>query len=314
MNLKFLETLVWVARLKSFRLTAEKMFTTQASVSSRIAALEDELGTRLFLRDSKGVSLTPAGQKVLEYAEHMINTTQELKQSIGDSGNVQRSIRIGAIDVVINSWLSSFIAKVMERYPTLEIELTVDTTRNLSDQLQKGYLDVSFQIDMVRSDSVRNLELANFPVHWIVPADSLYHRGYASIAELSKERIITFSKNSRPHLDTLSLLHAANVSAPRVSCVSSVAAITHLIRTGFGVGLLPGAVVCEDLRRGVLATLDDLPQPPPLGLVATWHTGPGLELNEDMVALACEALCEYGAQMGEGMISILVPDPDQETP
>jgi hypothetical protein len=54
-NLKFLETFVWVARLKSFRLTAEKLFSTQASISSRIAALEDEMGVRLFVRDSKGV-------------------------------------------------------------------------------------------------------------------------------------------------------------------------------------------------------------------------------------------------------------------
>lgn len=313
MNLKFLETLVWVARLKSFRLTAEKMFTTQASVSSRIAALEDELGTRLFLRDSKGVSLTPAGQKVLEYAEHMMNTLQELKQSIGDINNVQRSIRIGAIDVVIHTWLSSFITKLMERYPGLEIELTIDTTRNLSDQLQKGYLDISFQVEMVRSDSVRNLELATFPVHWVVPADSLYHRGYDSIAEVTKERIITFSKNSRPHLDVLNLLYAANVSAPRVSCVSSVAAMTHLIRTGFGVGLLPAVVVREELDRGALTILDGLAQPSPLGLVATWHTGPGAELNEEIIALACEALSEYGAQVGEGMISVMVPDMGQET-
>lgn len=54
MNLRFLETFVWVARLKSFRLTAEKLFTTQASVSSRIAALEADLGVKLLLRDSRG--------------------------------------------------------------------------------------------------------------------------------------------------------------------------------------------------------------------------------------------------------------------
>lgn len=63
MNLRFLETFVWVARLKSFRLTAEKLFTTQASVSSRIAALEADLGVKLLLRDSRGVSLTPEGAR-----------------------------------------------------------------------------------------------------------------------------------------------------------------------------------------------------------------------------------------------------------
>ncbi len=82
MNIKFLETFVWVARLKSFRLTAEKLFTTQASISSRIAALEDEMGVRLFVRDSKGVSLTSEGQRVLEYAERIMDTMQSMKAVI----------------------------------------------------------------------------------------------------------------------------------------------------------------------------------------------------------------------------------------
>ena len=76
MNLRFLETFVWVARLKSFRLTAQKLFTTQAAVSSRIAALEADLGVKLLLRDSRGVSLTPEGSKVLEHAERMLETGQ----------------------------------------------------------------------------------------------------------------------------------------------------------------------------------------------------------------------------------------------
>jgi DNA-binding transcriptional LysR family regulator len=50
MNLKFLETFVWVARLKSFRLTAEKLFTTQASMSSRIAVLEATWGEAVSAR------------------------------------------------------------------------------------------------------------------------------------------------------------------------------------------------------------------------------------------------------------------------
>lgn len=313
MNLRFLETFVWVARLKSFRLTAEKLFSTQASISSRIAALEDELGTRLFLRDSKGVSLTPEGQKVLEYAERMIDTMQALKQSISDTGNIQGRIRVGAMDTVIHTWLSPFVTKIMERYPGVEIELTADTARNLCEQLQKGYLDIIVQTDMVHGDSVRNLELGSFPVQWIVPTGSLYHRRYASIDELAKERIITFSKNSRPHQDILNLLHAGNVCAPRISCVNSVAAMTRLIRDGFGIGALPAALVSEELKQGVLTLLEGVPQPPPLGVVATWRNGVGLELSEDIIALACEALYEYGEQMGEAMLALAIPGTEQKT-
>lgn len=313
MNLRFLETFVWVARLKSFRLTAEKLFSTQASISSRIAALEDELGTRLFLRDSKGVSLTPEGQKVLEYAERMIDTMQALKQSISDTGNIQGRIRVGAMDTVIHTWLSPFVTKVMERYPAVEIELTADTARNLSEQLQKGYLDIIFQTDMVNGDSVRNVELASFPVRWIVPTGSLYHRPYTSMDEMAKERIITFSKNSRPHQDILNLLHAGNVSAPRISCVNSIAAMTRLIRDGFGIGALPPALVNDELKQGVLTILDNVPEPPPLPVVATWRTGVGLELNEDIIALACDALDVYAEQVGTERMARVSPLPEQKS-
>ena len=163
MNLKFLETFVWVARLKSFRLTADKLFTTQASISSRIAVLESELGVKLFLRDSRGVSLTPEGLKVLDYAEQMMDTMQALKQSIETRSSKAGRVRIGVMDTVIHTWLSPLVAQMTDHYPLVEIELVADTSLNLCDQLQKGFLDLILQTDLVRQESVRSLELASHP-------------------------------------------------------------------------------------------------------------------------------------------------------
>ncbi len=192
MNLKFLETFVWVARLKSFRLTAEKLFSTQASISSRIAVLEDELGVKLFVRDSRGVTLTPEGDKVLAYAERMMDTMHALKQSLDTGASTQGRIRIGAMDTVIHTWLSPLVARVTETFPAVEIELMADTARNLSEQLQKGYLDLIFQTDSLRHESVLNLELGSYPLRWIVSTGSIYHRDYASLADLARERVVTF--------------------------------------------------------------------------------------------------------------------------
>ena len=61
MNLRFLETFVWLAKLRNFRVTAEKLHTTQAAVSSRIATLEQDFGARLFDRGSREVTLTQDG-------------------------------------------------------------------------------------------------------------------------------------------------------------------------------------------------------------------------------------------------------------
>ena len=297
MNLKFLETFVWVARLKSFRLTAEKLFSTQASISSRIAALEDEMGVRLFVRDSKGVSLTTEGLRVLEYAEHIMDTMQSMKDAIKDPRQVRGRIRIGAMDTVIHTWLSPLVTRLMKCYPALEIELTADTASNLCVQLEKGYQDIIFQTDVLRFDSVRNTVLARYPMHWVVPTGSAYDRTYASLEELSLERIVTFSRNSRPHQDILNMLHTANIVTQRINCVNSASAITRLVRDGFGIGALPAALVRGELAQGVLTLIHDVPLPPAMDIVASWRTGAGMELVEDIVSLTQEVVGEFAAQM-----------------
>ncbi|GAA0273997.1 MULTISPECIES: LysR family transcriptional regulator [Pseudomonas] len=297
MNLKFLETFVWVARLKSFRLTAEKLFTTQASISSRIAVLESELGVKLFLRDSRGVSLTPEGVKVLDYAEQMMVTLQGLKQSLETTSSKVGRIRIGAMDTVIHTWLSPLVAELMDHFPLVEIELVADTALNLSDQLQKGFLDLILQTDLLRLETVRSLELGSHPMAWIVASQSIYNRDYASLADLAQERIITYSKNSHPHQDVIRLMQANGVAAPRMNCVNSVSAITRLLRDGFGIGALPPVLVGEELARGELLMLPMEQRLPNLQVVVSWRVG--VELVEEIVGLCQKVVARYAEEVGE---------------
>jgi DNA-binding transcriptional LysR family regulator len=305
MNLKFLETFVWVARLKSFRLTAEKLFTTQASISSRIAVLEGELGVKLFLRDSRGVSLTPEGLKVLDYAEQMMDTMQALKQSISTRSSKVGRIRIGVMDTVIHTWLSPLVAEMTDAYPLVEIELVADTSLNLCDQLQKGFLDLVLQTDLLRQETIRSLELASHPIGWIAATNSIYNREYTSVADLARERIITYSKNSHPHQDVLSLMQANGVITPRLNCVNSVSAITRLLRDGFGIAALPPVLVSEELARGELTLLAIEQRPPNLQVVVSWRVG--VELVEEIVVLCQKVLRSYAQKVGEGYIVLSKP-------
>lgn len=302
MNLKFLETFVWVARLKSFRLTADKLFTTQASISSRIAVLEGELGVKLFLRDSRGVSLTPEGLKVLDYAEQMLDTMAALKQSIETRSSKVGRVRIGVMDTVIHTWLSPLVAQMTDLYPRVEIELVADTALNLCDQLQKGFLDLVLQTDLIRHESVRSLELASHPLGWIVASNSIYNRDYADLAELAQERIITYSKNSRPHQDIVALMQANGVLAPRLNCVNSVSAITRLLRDGFGIGALPPVLVTEELARGELILLDIEQRPANLPVMVSWRVG--VEWVEEIVTLCQQVLAGYAHKVGKDCITL----------
>ena len=292
MNMRFLLTFVWVARLGSFRLTAEKLSTTQAAISSRISVLETELGVQLFLRDSRGVSLTREGHKVLGYAEEMLATQQRLQQSLGLADSFAGRLRIGVMDTVIHSWLSELISALSRDYPQVEVELTADTALNLSEQLLKGQLDLVFQTDLLRADGVRNVQLASYPLSWVVARAGAQDRSYASLADLCQERLLTFSRHSRPHQDMLNFLHQHAIAAPRVSCINSVAAIIKLVADGFGIGALPPVLVSRELQSGAMIALP-IEAAPGFSVYASWRAGAGLELNEAVVNLSQVVVAEY---------------------
>jgi DNA-binding transcriptional LysR family regulator len=93
---------------------------------------------KLLLRDSRGVSLTPEGGKVLEYAERC-STPPAMKQSLdSDRAKVGR-IRIGVMDTVIHTWMSALVAEMTERYPQVEIELVADTALNLAISCKRAF-------------------------------------------------------------------------------------------------------------------------------------------------------------------------------
>ena len=292
MNMRFLLTFVWVARLGSFRLTAEKLSSTQAAISSRISVLETELGVQLFQRDSRGVNLTREGHQVLGYAEEMLATQQRLLQSLGQADSFAGRLRIGVMDTVIHSWLGDLISALSRDYPQVEVELTADTALNLNEQLLKGQLDLIFQTDLLRADGVRNVQLASYPLSWIVARGAALDRRYENLADLCQERLLTFSRLSRPHQDMLNFLHQHGIATPRISCINSVAAIIKLVADGFGIGALPPVLVSCELQSGAMIAVP-IETAPGFAVYASWRTGAGLELNEAVVSLSQAVVAEY---------------------
>ena len=306
MNMRFLLTFVWVARLGSFRLTAEKLSSTQAAISSRISVLEAELGVQLFQRDSRGVNLTREGHNVLSYAEEMLATQQRMLQSLGKADTFSGRLRIGVMDTVIHSWLSELINALSRDYPLVEVELTADTALNLNEQLLKGQLDLIFQTDLLRADGVRNRHLACYPLRWVVARGTPLDRPYDGLEALCQERLLTFSRLSRPHQDVINYLHQQGISAPRISCISSVAAIIKLVADGFGIGVLPPVLVSRELRHGSLVELP-MCAGPGFSVYASWRVGAGLELNEAVVSLAQAVVADYQRAVKPG--HLILPKP-----
>ena len=83
MNLRFVEAFYWAVTLSSVTRAADKLFVTQSALSSRIAALEEELGVLLLDRRDKQFRLTMAGARFHRHAEKLLNLQREIRAEFG---------------------------------------------------------------------------------------------------------------------------------------------------------------------------------------------------------------------------------------
>ena len=87
-----------VARLGGMNKAAAELNTVQSNVTARIRAFEEELGTPLFGRHSRGVELTPAGRRLLPYATRMVHLLEDARRAAIDDGEPQGRLTIGSLE------------------------------------------------------------------------------------------------------------------------------------------------------------------------------------------------------------------------
>src|SRR3546814_12839437 len=100
LHLKHLETFFWAARLGSFTAAAERLHSTQSTVSMRISELEHRFGVALFDRAHRKVRLTSRGEELLGYTERLLQLTSEIQERIARPEMVSGMVRIGVAAVV----------------------------------------------------------------------------------------------------------------------------------------------------------------------------------------------------------------------
>ena len=279
MNLRFVEAFYWVAQLKSVSRAAEKLFLTQSAMSARIAALEEELGTLLLDRRDKRFRLTVAGSRFVGYAQKMLELQREVKAEMGAGQPQAASLRLGAIESVLHSWLIPWIEQLRASQPGLELELTVETTPVLMDQVQRGALDVAFAALPASGDGVRSKALDAMAMCFVGQAAKHRKRRY-TLAELVQDELLTFQRGSQPHVALLDAIRQSGLEAKRVHAISSISAMAQLVQGGFGVATLPRAAAERLVTVQGLRILQVDAVLPPLPIHASYRTDPSNGMAE----------------------------------
>lgn len=298
-TLKQLESFVWVAKLGSFRGTAERLNTTQPNISVRISQLEATLGVRLFYRDSGSVALTPIGHTLLSHAEKVLQASEEFSQQSIRSDQQIGILRLGVTELIAQTWLRAYLLAMRQVFPNIDVELKVDLTVNLREDLVSRALDLCLLNGPISNFNITNVELGSVPYLWVAsPRLGLIG---SDIATFASHTILTHARNTR-HFVELSAHFRDSFEQPvRIVPSSSLAASLQMTLDGLGIAPMSRTLVEKYLESGELVEFPYEWKPTALIFTASYAHTPASFLLKRAAELAGEQAAQqhHGNRIGQ---------------
>ena len=158
LDLKLLRTFVAVADAASFTIAAERLNSTQSTVSQHLGRLEAATGRQLINRAARPIGPTPAGERLLGYARRLLTLQAEAEALLADKSGTA-TIRIGLPDDIVTAPMSRRFAEFAERHRDIRLDVTTGLSRDLSRRFRAGEFDIAIVKEPVAGDDAR----ASFP-------------------------------------------------------------------------------------------------------------------------------------------------------
>ncbi len=293
MQLREIETFYWTATIGNFARAAERLETSQATVSARIAALERRLGLKLFDRSKRSARLTARGREMLGWAESILRLARDAEAAMADPTALGGTVRLGVSESIVHTWLPTFIEKLRARYPRLDLELTVDTTSNLRDALVARELDLAFLLGPLAEPALHNEPLSVYPLAFVASPSLKLGRGPLSVQRLAEFPILTYSRHTRPTIELDELIRRKTGRAPRLLCSSALAPNIRLAVAGVGIAVLPVLLVQREIQSKELVLVDTEVGLSPLRFTVTYYGLAPAPNIEPVAAVATEVAASF---------------------
>lgn len=185
------QAVVKIVDTGGFTKAAEELGYTQSAVSQMVQSLENELGTVLFTRSKKGISLTPDGEELLPYIKNIYHAYRELLEKQREMRGLEKGIiRIGTFASVSCHWLPGLMKEFKEKYPTVHFELYQGDYNTVEELIREGSVDFGF-INPEAVPDMKTIPLKEDPMLAVLPpGHPLAAGGKVSLQALAEEPFI----------------------------------------------------------------------------------------------------------------------------
>ncbi|MQA07030.1 MAG: LysR family transcriptional regulator [Pseudonocardiaceae bacterium] len=259
MDTRQLHTFLAVARGLNFTRAADTLGYAQSSVTAQIKTLEAELGAGLFDRHARRVTLTPAGERLVRYAEHIVRLADEACGAVRllAEDATSRPLCIGASETLCTYRLPDVLRAARQRLPGLRISFRPAQRGELLDDLASGALDAAFLTEQP-IQAPKLVTEASMPDPLCVvssPDNPLATMDVVGPAELSGQPLLLLERGCSQREVFERQLAAAGVQQGQVMEFTSVEAVRRCAIAGLGVAALPTVAITGELERGELVVL-----------------------------------------------------------
>jgi DNA-binding transcriptional LysR family regulator len=258
MDLRRLEIFAKVAELGSFSRAAEALFLTQPTISEHVRALEDELGVQLLDRLGRGATPTRAGQLLLGYARRMLTLSREAHQALERfQGRMSGELVVGGSTIPGEYVLPALVGQFKVKFPDISISLLIGSTRQVSDWVEEGRVEVGVVGARPAARALEAKELMPDELVVVVPASHPWAtRRTTTLGDLQKEPMVVRERGSGSREAVEHALQEAGVSLANLRLVGemgSTQAVKQAVRAGVGIALISKRAVEDECRAGLLA-------------------------------------------------------------
>ncbi|MFS0722458.1 LysR family transcriptional regulator [Paenibacillus sp. 1P07SE] len=263
-NMEWYRVFYWTAKLGSLTHAARKLNITQPAVSHTLKHLEESLGSPLFIRTTKGVTMTGDGEALYHFVEQAIQFIELGEKQLGSRQELlSGEVRIGASDTICKYFLLPYLEKFHGQYPGIHIRITNRTTPETIELLKAGEIDFGV-VHMPADDPALHFQQVARQQDILVGGSK-----YAALAEapfqaggLSGLPLLLLERgpSTRAYLDDYARTQGVTLR-PEFE-LGSVDLLVRFAQSGFGLTFVVKDYVREELASGALVEIPLEPRIP----------------------------------------------------
>jgi LysR family transcriptional regulator, cell division regulator len=239
-----------VARLGSITAASDELHTVQSNVTARIRALEDQLGTALFRRHSRGVVLTRAGERLLPYAVQIAQLLKDAINVVGETGAPHGNLQIGSLESTAGVRLPAILSAYRRKYPDVNLMLTIGTTGHLIEEVLACRLEGAFVAGPVKRDEI--LETQVFTEEMVLVTAAKFRSFYEALRSQQRVNILVLRAGCSYRIRLEQLLNEAGVTSFGQLEFGTIDGIFGCAREGLGITMMPRSVSERASQNGKL--------------------------------------------------------------